>query len=153
MLAPAALEASTWPDRFSCITWGDTNDPLGGQIVLKHIQSKQDWNEKSLGAKGFTLIELLVVIVILGVLAAVVVFSVTGIQDKSKESACAQELRTIETALESYRAQNPSYPATIAALGSGSAKYLRKSAPADLLGVYTYDNTTGVVTQGQCPKP
>ncbi|MGW5532330.1 type II secretion system protein, partial [Streptomyces xanthochromogenes] len=36
---------------------------------------------------GFTLIELLVVIVILGVLAAIVVFSVRGIGDKGHKSA------------------------------------------------------------------
>ena len=37
---------------------------------------------------GFTLIELLMVIVILGVLSAVVVFSVAGINDKGEAAAC-----------------------------------------------------------------
>lgn len=44
--------------------------------MLKHLQSSDQWGEKNLAAKGFTLIELLVVIVILGILAAVVVFAV-----------------------------------------------------------------------------
>jgi general secretion pathway protein G len=78
--------------------------------VLKHLQSKAEWNEKSLGAKGFTLIELLVVIVILGILAAVVVFSVRGITDKGDSSACKAQVSTIETAVEAYRAQYGAYP-------------------------------------------
>lgn len=78
--------------------------------MLKHIQSKQEWSEKSFSAKGFTLIELLVVIVILGVLAAVVVFSVRGVTNDSEENACLQEKRTLETAVEAYYAKEGSFP-------------------------------------------
>lgn len=78
---------------------------LGGKQVLKHVQSSEEWNEKSLGAKGFTLIELLVVIVILGILAAVVVFAVGGITDRGKASACKTDRRTLLTAGEAYIAQ------------------------------------------------
>src|SRR4051794_13950822 len=42
-----------------------TEHSLGGTNVLKHLQAREDWDNKSLSAKGFTLIELLVVIVIL----------------------------------------------------------------------------------------
>ncbi|MGK0477373.1 MAG: general secretion pathway protein G [Ilumatobacter sp.] len=56
--------------------------------------------------KGFTLVELLIVIVILGILATVTVFAVRGITDKGQENACAVEARTLETAIESYYAQN-----------------------------------------------
>lgn len=52
--------------------------------------------------KGFTLVELLIVIVILGILAAVTVFAVRGITDKSQENSCATEKRAIETATEAY---------------------------------------------------
>jgi prepilin-type N-terminal cleavage/methylation domain-containing protein len=58
------------------------------------------------GDGGFTLIELLIVIVILGVLAAIVVFSVSGVQNTSKLSACKSDVKTMDTALESYYAQN-----------------------------------------------
>ncbi|MEU9701601.1 prepilin-type N-terminal cleavage/methylation domain-containing protein [Streptomyces sp. NPDC047981] len=51
---------------------------------------------------GFTLVELLVVIVILGVLAAIVVFSVSGINDKGQGSACKTDKSTIRTAEEAY---------------------------------------------------
>ena len=51
---------------------------------------------------GFTLIELLVVIVILGILAAVVVFAVSGISDKGQSSACAIDSRTLKTGEEAF---------------------------------------------------
>ncbi len=55
--------------------------------------------------EGFTLIELLIVIVILGILATVVVFSVRGITDQGKDNACDTDIRTVEVALESYYAK------------------------------------------------
>jgi general secretion pathway protein G len=60
--------------------------------------------------EGFTLIELLIVIVILGILAAVVVFAVGGITNQGEQSACAAELKTIQVAVEAYRAQEGGYP-------------------------------------------
>ncbi|MFF3213425.1 type IV pilin protein [Streptomyces sp. NPDC002886] len=51
---------------------------------------------------GFTLVELLVVIVILGILAAIVVFSVSGINDKGQDAACKTDKTTIQTAEEAY---------------------------------------------------
>jgi prepilin-type N-terminal cleavage/methylation domain-containing protein len=53
---------------------------------------------------GFTLIELLVVITILGILAAVVVFSVSGIGDRGQSAACKTDTVTIKTAEEAYYA-------------------------------------------------
>ncbi|MEU3065184.1 prepilin-type N-terminal cleavage/methylation domain-containing protein [Streptomyces subrutilus] len=58
---------------------------------------------------GFTLIELLVVIVILGVLSAIVVFSVRGIGDKGHKSAVAADAATLRTAEESYCAKHGRY--------------------------------------------
>ena len=55
---------------------------------------------------GFTLIELLVVITILGVLSAVVVFAVSGINDKGQTSACKIDTRTLATAEEAYLASS-----------------------------------------------
>ena len=90
--------------------------------MLKHLQASEEFNQKSLVAKGFTLIELLVVIVILGILAAVVVFAVSGIQDRGQTSACKTDKRTMLTAIEAWNASPRSgdtltaYPATEAAL-------------------------------------
>jgi prepilin-type N-terminal cleavage/methylation domain-containing protein len=59
--------------------------------------------------KGFTLVELLIVIVILGILATVTVFAVTGITNKGKTSACQSDATTIQTAEEAYSANNGVY--------------------------------------------
>jgi general secretion pathway protein G len=56
---------------------------------------------------GFTLIELLIVIVILGVLAGIVVFAVSGIKDRGDVAACKADLKTVEVAQEAYYAQPP----------------------------------------------
>ncbi|MFJ8013478.1 prepilin-type N-terminal cleavage/methylation domain-containing protein [Streptomyces sp. NPDC096339] len=60
---------------------------------------------------GFTLIELLVVIVILGVLSAIVVFSVRGIGDTGRKQAVAADAATLRTAEESFCAKHGHYGA------------------------------------------
>jgi prepilin-type N-terminal cleavage/methylation domain-containing protein len=96
--------------------------------LLKHLQSREDWNQKSLGAKGFTLVELLVVIVILGILAAVVVFAVSGITDRGKTNACKTEVRTVKTAVEAYNAEFGVYPnSTGVLIGAGTGRFLEST--------------------------
>jgi len=75
--------------------------------------------------QGFTLAELLVVVVILGILAAVVVFAVGNSTDNAKASACDAERSTLETAIEAYRAQTGDYPASNASLLEDETKFLR----------------------------
>ena len=62
---------------------------------------------------GFTLIELLLVIIILGILAAVVVFSVRGVSDRGKASACKASKAALGTAAEAYYAKLGGYPADL----------------------------------------
>ncbi|MEV8375626.1 prepilin-type N-terminal cleavage/methylation domain-containing protein [Kribbella sp. NPDC056861] len=59
---------------------------------------------------GFTLIELLIVIVILGVLSGIVVFAVSGIQDRGNAAACKTDKKTTLVAVEAYYAKNGAYP-------------------------------------------
>ena len=70
--------------------------------------------------EGFTLIELLIVIVILGILAAVVVFAVNGITDRGQSNACDTDERTMRTAAEAYFADNQTYGGAAQALAAGS---------------------------------
>src|SRR5437867_11245484 len=63
---------------------------------------------------GFTLIELMIVIVILGILAGIVLFSVRGITDRGNVAACRTDLRNVETAVEAYFTKNHAWPDTLA---------------------------------------
>lgn len=60
--------------------------------------------------KGFTLIELLIVIVILGILAGIVVFSVQFIQSRGQTAACQTDVKQLQSAAEAYYAQHSAYP-------------------------------------------
>jgi len=56
---------------------------------------------------GFTLIELLIVIVVLGILAAVVIFALGGVTGKSAKAACQADGATLSTAISALKAQDP----------------------------------------------
>jgi prepilin-type N-terminal cleavage/methylation domain-containing protein len=103
---------------------------------------------------GFTLVELLIVIVILGVLAGIVVFSVAGITSRGKTEACKSTVSTVQVAGEAYYAKNGSYAATTAiltssgflqppALGATDVTYVVATGPPASL-------TVGPGTTGSC---
>jgi len=60
--------------------------------------------------EGFTLIELLIVIIILAILAAIVVFAVGSTTSNASLSACKADKKSVETAVEAYKAQQGNYP-------------------------------------------
>jgi general secretion pathway protein G len=78
---------------------------------LKHLQSHD--RDRTMWERGFTLVELLVVIVILGILAAVVVFAVGGTTENAQKSACKAERNTVESAVEAYNARTGQYPSGV----------------------------------------
>ena len=77
------------------------------QASLERLRRRR---EELDGQGGFTLIELLIVIVILGILAAIVVFAVQSLTSQSVTAACGSDYKNVETALESYKAQVGHYP-------------------------------------------
>ncbi len=59
---------------------------------------------------GFTLIELLVVIAIIGVLAALLLPTLTAVRCRSKESAAQSIIRDMESAIKAYESDYAAYP-------------------------------------------
>lgn len=70
--------------------------------------------------RGFTLIELLIVIVVLGILAAIVIFSLTGVTGQSKAAACNSDAKTVEVAVDAYNAEIGTFPIDSTSLLSGA---------------------------------
>ena len=105
--------------------------------------------------EGFTLIELLIVVIILAILAAIVVFAVGTTASNAKQSACNADAKSVETALEAYKAQMGSYPASLANLttsatdGNGNpvGSWLRATPNANISAdgySISYDGAGGV---------
>jgi len=66
--------------------------------------------------KGFTLIELLIVIAVISILIGIALPRFKGMQDEGNIAKAKAELRTLQTAVESYYIHNNNaYPATGAA--------------------------------------
>jgi type II secretory pathway pseudopilin PulG len=70
-------------------------------------------------------VELLIVIVVIGILAALVITTYNGIQQKGRNTERQTDLKALQGQLEAYYAQHGSYPAVATdgtGLGTDSAK-------------------------------
>ncbi|GIW60798.1 MAG: hypothetical protein KatS3mg087_1864 [Patescibacteria group bacterium] len=60
--------------------------------------------------RGFTIVELLIVIVVIGILAALVITTFNGIQQKGRDTERQTDIKALHGQLEAYYAQNGRYP-------------------------------------------
>ncbi len=60
--------------------------------------------------RGFTLIELLVVVAIIGLLGSIVLTSLASSRQKARDARRAQEIHSVQNALEDYFTANHAYP-------------------------------------------
>jgi prepilin-type N-terminal cleavage/methylation domain-containing protein len=91
--------------------------------------------------KGFTIVELLIVIVVIGILAGLVITTYNGIQQKARNTERTTDLKTFQSQLEAYYANNGRYP-TSTDLGSTSANNLTFIAGAGTTGLKGMDKET-----------
>jgi prepilin-type N-terminal cleavage/methylation domain-containing protein len=68
---------------------------------------------------GFTIVELLIVIVVIGILAAIIITTFTGVQKKARDADRKSDINAIYSQVEVYFAQNSKYP-TLANLNDGT---------------------------------
>ena len=132
--------------------------------------------ERAQDEKGFTLIELLVVILIIGILAAIALPAFLNQRAKAQDSEAKSNVRTAQTALETYYTDNQTYatatnallqdiePALQNARGltlsnlTGTGYTVAVTSRSNDATVYTITNAAGVVTRncddkgkGGCP--
>lgn len=82
----------------------------GGWVQMTSLQKNQ---------KGFTIVELLIVIVVIGILAALVITTFSGIQQKGRDTERQTDIKALHGQLEAYYAQNGRYP-TLSNLNDGT---------------------------------
>lgn len=81
--------------------------------------------------KGFTLIELLIVIMVIAILIGIALPRFRGMQDEGNIAKAKGELRTLQTAVESYYIHNSNaYPAALSSLTSQTPQIV-SAIPAD----------------------
>lgn len=107
--------------------------------MFNAIQRKRDEEQ------GFTLIELLIVIIVLGILAAIVVFAVGSTRKDSVSASCKTNVKSIQLSLEAQNTKNGEYPDTQAnAVATSTNGALLKSWPtsSDYTLAYTRPSTS-----------
>lgn len=67
--------------------------------------------------RGFTLIELMMVIAIIGILASIIVVSLSSSKAKGRDAKRVSDIRTIQLALEEYYNDNAYYPTSLYGAG------------------------------------
>jgi len=100
--------------------------------------------------KGFSLIELMIVIVILGLLAAMVMPSLTGKGEEAKRDLVCVQMKSIyDGALDMYKIKNSVYPSTeegLTILTETDAYFKDAKMPKDSWGrEFIYLNDDGTI--------
>ncbi len=103
--------------------------------------------------RGFTLIELMVTITIIAVLSAISLVVYTGAIKQGNDSKRQSDLRSVQSALEQYFADQFNYPATVTfsggALSYGGKTYLN-TIPSDPTGNPQYSYVALPSTPSPC---
>ncbi len=97
--------------------------------------------------KGFTLIELLVVIAIIAILISVGAVSYTRSLQLSRDAKRKTDLEQIRQALETYRAENSTYPTTLSWTSDLEPSYITQIPKDPKSPTYDYVYTRTSATE------
>jgi prepilin-type N-terminal cleavage/methylation domain-containing protein len=84
---------------------------------------------------GFTLIELLVVIAIIGILASIILVSLSAARSKGQDAARIEDVKSLKNAMEIYYDDHNGYP-TSAGTSNGDVPLSDATLTADLVPKY-----------------
>lgn len=102
-----------------------------------------------LNKKGFTLIELLIVISVISILIGIALPRFRGMREEGLIAQAKGELRTIQTAVESYYNHNSAYPAAFPGdIEGATPNIIGTTAPTD---PFNGTNDYGYATDGGAP--
>lgn len=87
---------------------------IKGFTLIELLTAKQQGGRN----KGFTLIELLIVMAIIGLLAGISLFAMSGARESARDTKRKADLETIRSGLELYKADCNYYPNTKPSPGS-----------------------------------
>ncbi|MFA4889687.1 MAG: type II secretion system protein [Candidatus Omnitrophota bacterium] len=88
--------------------------------------------------RAFTIIELLIVIAVIAILVGIALPRFKGMQDEGNIAKAKGELRTLQTAIESYYIHNSNaYPAALTTLTSAIPNIIGSALPTDPFKVGT----------------
>ena len=110
--------------------------------------------------KGFTLVELLITVSIIGIMAALSLFALQNARVQGRDAQRKANLDSIRSAVELYRADCNTYPASMPAVGSawtapvgcGGNTYMpiRPGDPLNPTRTYRYTPGAGNLTYSIC---
>lgn len=95
---------------------------------------------------GFTIVELLIVIVVIGILAAIVITTFTGVQKKGRDADRKSDINAIYSQVEVYFAENQKYP-TLANLNDDTWRDANVKGLSDDT-IHAPNSTTDMVATG-----
>jgi len=98
---------------------------------------------------GFTIIELLIVITVIAILVGIALPRFRGMQEEGNINKAKAELRTLQTAIESYYIHNSNtYPSALSSLTSATPNIIGAALPTD---PFNGSNNYGYATDGASP--
>jgi general secretion pathway protein G len=96
----------------------------------------RNWNRRAARNRGFTLVELVVVMIIIAILAGAAVIQVSKKTEMARRTRALQDLKTFETALDQYAAENGDPPTTQQGLQALRTKPSTPPEPRNWNGPY-----------------
>lgn len=103
--------------------------------------------------EGFTIVELLIVIVVIGILAALVITTFTGIQQRARDTERETDIKAMHSQAEAYYAEFGYYP-TLAVLVAPLAGLDAEALVAPGTGGTQVDSSASTTTKYQyAPTP